>query len=90
MAGLVSVTRKGESGTVYGPEEAVSRYQALKAYTQDAAYLTWDEAKKGSLTPGKLADMIVVDRNLLTVPEDEILKAQVDMTIIGGKTVFKR
>ena len=86
----VSVTRKGESGTVYGPEEAVSRYQALKAYTQDAAYLTWDEAKKGSLTPGKLADMIVVDRNLLTVPEDEILKAQVDMTIIGGKTVFKR
>ncbi|MBB5987101.1 amidohydrolase family protein [Sphingobium lignivorans] len=86
----VSVTRKGESGTVYGPEEAVSRYEALKAYTQDAAYLTWDEAKKGSLTPGKLADMIVVDRNLLTVPEEEILKAQVDMTIIGGKTVFKR
>lgn len=86
----VAVTRKGESGAVYGPDEAVSRYEALRAYTQDAAYLTWDEAKKGSLTPGKFADMIVVDRNLLTVPEDEILKANVDMTIIGGKTVFKR
>jgi len=86
----VSVTRKGESGTIYGPEEAVSRLEALRAYTQEAAYLTWDEAKKGSLTPGKLADMVVFDRNLLTVPEDEILKAQVDMTVIGGKTVFKR
>ncbi|PHP20219.1 hydrolase [Sphingobium sp. IP1] len=86
----VAVTRKGESGTVYGEEEAVSRYEALKAYTQDAAYLTWDEAKKGSLTPGKLADMIVMDRNLLTIPEEEILKAQVEMTFIGGKMVFKR
>lgn len=85
-----AVTRKGESGTVYGAEEAVSRYEALKAYTQDAAYLTWDEGKKGSLTPGKLADMIVLDRNLLTVPEEELLKAQVDLTIIGGKIVFRR
>lgn len=86
----VAVTRKGESGTVYGADEAVSRYEALKAYTQDAAYLTWDEAKKGSLTPGKFADMVVIDRNLLTIPEDEILKARVEMTIIGGKTLFRR
>jgi predicted amidohydrolase YtcJ len=86
----VSVTRKGESGKVYGPDEAVSRLEALRAYTQEAAYLTWDEAKKGSLTPGKFADMVVFDRNLLTIPDDDILNAKVDMTVIGGKTVFKR
>ncbi|OJW57621.1 MAG: hypothetical protein BGO57_00355 [Sphingomonadales bacterium 63-6] len=86
----VAVTRKGESGTVYGMDEAVSRIAALRAYTQDAAYLTWDESKKGSLTPGKLADMIVLDRNLLTIPDDEILQTKVDMTVIGGKVVYKR
>ncbi|MCJ2185834.1 amidohydrolase [Novosphingobium beihaiensis] len=86
----VAVTRKGQSGTVYGADEAVSRIAALRAYTQDAAWLTWDEKKKGSLTPGKLADMIVLDHNLLTVPEEEILDTRVDITIVGGKTVYRR
>lgn len=86
----VAVTRKGQSGTVFGADEAVSRYEALRAYTQDAAWLAWDEKKKGSLTPGKFADMIVVDHNLLTVPDDEILKTKVDMTIIDGKLLYRR
>ncbi|RKF23538.1 amidohydrolase [Altericroceibacterium spongiae] len=86
----VAVTRQAASGTVYGKDEAVSRIEALRAYTQDAAYLSWDENKKGSLTPGKLADMIVLDHNLLTVPEAQILDTKVDMTIIGGKVVYQR
>jgi len=86
----VAVTRKGESGQVYGPDEAVSRIEALRAYTQDAAYLSWDENKKGSLTPGKFADMVVLDHDLLTVPEDQILSTKVDMTVVGGRIVYER
>jgi len=86
----VAVTRKGASGTQFGADEAISRLEALRLYTQEAAYLSWDEDMKGSLTPGKLADMIVLDHNLLTVPEEDILDTRVDMTIIDGTIVFER
>jgi predicted amidohydrolase YtcJ len=86
----VAVTRKGESGRVYGADEAVSRIEALRAYTQDAAYLAWDERKKGSITPGKMADLVVLDQDLLSVPDDDILKTHIDMTIVGGRVLFTR
>lgn len=85
-----AITRKGPDGKVFGADEAVSRRQAIRLYTRDAAYLTWDEAKKGSIEPGKFADMIVLDRDLLTVPAAEILDTRILTTIIGGKIVYQR
>jgi hypothetical protein len=91
MVGLYgAVTRKGMSGKVYGKEEAVSIKDAIRMYTRAGAYLSWDETKKGSLEPGKLADMIVLDRDPLTIEPAELLKANVDLTIVGGKVVYDR
>jgi hypothetical protein len=91
MVGLyAAITRRGQSGDVYGAEEAVSREAAIRAYTRDAAYLAWDEAKKGSIEAGKFADLIVLDRDILTAPEAEILETKVDLTMIDGRIVYAR
>lgn len=91
MVGIyAAVTRKGMDGKVIGIEEAVSREEAIRLYTQKAAYLAWDENKKGSIEPGKFADMIVLDRDLLTEPADDILSTKVDMTIVAGKIVYEK
>ncbi|MCL4854870.1 MAG: amidohydrolase, partial [Bryobacteraceae bacterium] len=67
-----AVTRKMKDGAVLHPEERISREEALKMYTIWAAYLQFDEEKKGSIEPGKLADLVVIDRDYMTCPEDEI------------------
>jgi predicted amidohydrolase YtcJ len=91
MVGLyAAVTRKGMSGKVYGEDEAVSIQDAIRMYTRAGAQLSWDEAKKGSLEPGKFADMIVLDRDPLTGDPDELLNTKVDLTIVGGKIVYDR
>jgi predicted amidohydrolase YtcJ len=86
-----AVTRKGRSGErVYGAEEAVSIQDAIRMYTYNTAYMNHDEKKKGSLEAGKLADMIVLDRDPLTIPPEQLLTMQVDMTFIDGKQVYAR
>ena len=91
MVGLyAAVTRRGPDGRVLGPQEAISRAQAIRLYTREAAYLAWDENKKGSLEVGKFADMIVLNQDLLTVPPEQILSTQVDMTLVDGKVVYDR
>jgi predicted amidohydrolase YtcJ len=91
MVGLyTAVTRKGQSGTVYGAEEAVTIQEALRMYTANGPYLTWEEKIKGTIEPGKLADMIVLDADPLTNPPEALLKTNVDLTIIGGKVVYDR
>src|SRR5262245_33239665 len=91
MVGLyAAVTRKGQSGATLGAEEAVSMQEAIRMYTANGPYLTFEEKTKGTLEPGKLADMIVLDRDPLMVPPDELLKTQVDLTIVGGKIVYVR
>jgi predicted amidohydrolase YtcJ len=91
MVGLyAAITRKGRSGEVHGAEEAVSRPMALRMYTADGAYLSWEEKVKGSLEVGKLADMIVLPADPLTVPAEQLLSMKVDMTFIGGKLVYDR
>lgn len=91
LVGLyAAIMRKGADGKVFGVEEAVSREQALRLYTIDAARVAWDENKKGSIERGKFADLIVLDHDLLTVPAPQILETKVDMTILAGKIVFKR
>jgi predicted amidohydrolase YtcJ len=59
-------------------------------YTANGPYLSWEETIKGTLEPGKLADMIVLDRDILTVPDEQLLTLQVDRTYLGGKLVYVR
>jgi predicted amidohydrolase YtcJ len=72
------------------PEEALNREQAIRFYTRNNAYLLFCEDRLGSLEPGKLADFVVLDRDILTCPEDEIRDIQVRSTYLNGKSVFER
>jgi len=85
-----SVTRKLKNGTVFYSDQRMTRLEALRSYTLSAAYGAFEENVKGSLTPGKLADITVLSRDILTVPDDDILKAMVVHTIVGGKVMYTR
>ncbi len=76
--------------TVLHPEQRVSRAQAIRFYTIQNAFLTFEEKEKGSLEAGKLADLIVLDRDILTCPADAIRTTQVLETWLGGKQVYAR
>jgi hypothetical protein len=71
------------------PEQRLSREQAIRLYTINNAYLTFEEKEKGSLEAGKLADLIVLDRDILTCPTDEVRTIQVEQTYLGGKIVYQ-
>ena len=86
----VAVSRKNKSGRVYGVRQKLTRTEALRCLTSTAAYLSFDEKKKGTLEPGKLADLVVLDRDFLSCAEEEILQMKVLTTIVGGKEVFKK
>ncbi len=86
----VMVARKDINGKPYGASEAINREQALRLYTSAAARYTFDEGRKGTLEPGKLADLVVLSADYLTVPEDQIKDIKADVTIVGGKVVFQR
>lgn len=85
-----SVTRRMADGRVFVPEQRMTRRQALRSYTLDAAYAAFEEDLKGSLTPGKLADVVVLSEDIMTVADDEIRQAQVVVTIVGGKVLYER
>ena len=72
------------------PRQKITVAEALRAYTIDAAYASFSEKSLGSLEVGKLADMVVVNRNLFEIPANEINGAQVEATIVGGKVVYRR
>jgi hypothetical protein len=78
-----------ESGRVLAPEERISIEQALALYTRNGAYAGFEEGRKGTLEPGKLADFIVVDRDVLTVPADELKDVKVLQTFVGGRSVYQ-
>jgi predicted amidohydrolase YtcJ len=85
-----SIARKTEvKGIQMGTDQKISREEAIKLYTVNGAYHTFEEYIKGSIEPGKLADLIVIDRDILMCPEDDIKDTKVLMTILGGKTVYK-
>jgi predicted amidohydrolase YtcJ len=85
-----AITRKNEAGNKeYFPEQKLSIDDALTAYTVGAAYAEFAEHDKGGLAPGKLADFIVLDRDLTKVSPAEILKTKVLRTVVGGKTVYQ-
>jgi hypothetical protein len=85
-----SVTRKTREGTVFVPEQRVTREEGLRAYTLNNAYASFEEKELGSLTPGKYADIVVLSKNIMTVPDDDIPTARVDLTILGGKIRYER
>jgi len=88
-----AVARKTLKGTPEGgwfPEQRISVKEAIKAYTINNAFAAFEDDIRGSLEAGKLADITVFDRNLLEIPEDEILKVEVIYTIVDGKVVFER
>ena len=83
-----SVARKLKDGTVFYPEQRMTRMEALRSYTINAAYAGFEEGIKGSLTAGKLADVTVLSKDLLTIPEDQIPTTKVLYTIVGGKVQY--
>jgi hypothetical protein len=85
-----SVTRQTAAGWRFFPEQAMTREEALRSYTRDAAYAAFEEDVKGTLTPGKYADVVVLSEDILTVPEDRIRAAEVVYTIVGGRVVHER
>jgi len=86
----VAVTRKTDAERELGPEQKISAYEGLKAYTLNSAYACFEEDKKGSIEPGKLADFAVLAEDPLTVPPERIKDISVDSTIVGGKVVYKK
>lgn len=84
-----SVSRRLPDGVTFFPEQSMTREQALKSYTLDAAYAAFEEDLKGSLVPGKLADFVVLSKDLMACPESEIREARVLATIVGGKIEFQ-
>ena len=88
-----SVSRKTLNKTPIGgyePDEKMSRYEALKSYTINAAFAAFEENIKGSIEVGKLADFTVLSQDIMSVPEDSILNTKIEMTIIGGEIVYLR
>jgi hypothetical protein len=84
-----AVTRRAESGQTLLPEEAISPLEAVKLYTVNAAYTSFEDDIKGSLAPGKLADIVVLSDDPTSVPPEKIKDIKVEMTIIGGKVVWE-
>lgn len=84
-----TVTRVLSDGSVFYPDERLSREQALQSYTLNNAYAAFEEDIKGSITPGKLADITVLSEDILTIPDEEILSARVLFTIVGGVVKYR-
>jgi predicted amidohydrolase YtcJ len=85
-----AVSKKTRDGTRFVYEQHMTREEALRAYTMSNAYAAFEEHLKGSITPGKLADLVVLSKDIMRVPEDEIPTARVDLTILGGRVRYQR
>jgi predicted amidohydrolase YtcJ len=90
LAMQTAITRKTESGRVIGPQQRISREDALRMFTIDAAWMSFDEKRKGSIEVGKLADLAILTGDFLATPESELNKLRAQVTIVGGKVVHER
>lgn len=88
LAMWTMITRTTEKGTVIMPDEGVSREEALKMFTINNAYASFEESIKGSIEPGKLADLAVISDDILTCPADQIKNIESELTLTGGKVVY--
>jgi predicted amidohydrolase YtcJ len=82
-----AVTRKTVYGRVLGEDERISRQEALRLYTSASAWVTFEDTQKGSLAPGKLADVAVLDRDLFSVDDEQIKELHSVLTLVGGRVV---
>lgn len=85
-----TVSRVLKDGSVFFPDQRMSRMEALESYTINGAYASFEEDIKGTLTPGKLADITVLSKDILTIPEEEIPTAEVVYTIVGGEVKYRK
>jgi hypothetical protein len=85
----MAITRRTQDGSVLGPDERVTREQALRMWTLNGAWMTFEETQKGSIEPGKLADLTVISKDYLSCPEDEIKDIEALQTVVGGKVVYE-
>jgi predicted amidohydrolase YtcJ len=85
----MAITRQTVSGAIINPEQRVTREQALRMWTVNGAYLSFDEKSKGSIEVGKLADLIVITKDFLSCTEDEIKGIEVLLTVVDGKEVYR-
>lgn len=85
-----TVTRRLRDGSVFYPDQRMTRDEALRSYTIQNAYAAFEEQSKGTLKPGKLADITVLSRDILTIPEDQILSTDVVYTIVGGQVRYQQ
>jgi len=85
-----TVTREMADGRRFHQEQRLTRLEALQSYTRNNAYAAFEEDLKGSLAPGKLADFVVLDRDILSVPDAELAQARVLTTVLGGRVVYRR
>ena len=85
-----SVSRRTDDGDLFYPGQAMTREEALASYTLNAAYAAFEEHLKGSLQIGKLADIAVLSKDLMTIPVEEIPSTRVDITILGGRVTYSR
>lgn len=85
-----ATTRRTESGAVVSGDEAVTREEALRMMTSEAARFSFDEDKRGTIEPGRLADFVVLDDNILTCPPERLRSIHADLTVVGGRIAFDR
>jgi len=84
-----AVTRRMNNGEIFEPGQRMTRDQALRAATLNAAYAAFEDKIKGSLEPGKLADMVVLSHDILTMPAEELSEARVELTLVGGEVRYR-
>ena len=87
---FASVTRQLSDSSAFFPEEKMTRMEALKSYTINGAYASFQDEKLGSLEIGKLADIVILTNDLTTIADENILKTKVETTIVGGKVLFTK
>jgi predicted amidohydrolase YtcJ len=85
-----TVTRKTKDGTVFFGDQKMSRAEALKSYTWNGAFAAKEDHLKGSIAVGKLADITVLSKDIMTIPEDQIATTQAVYTIVGGKIAYSK
>ena len=85
-----SVSRRVPDGSVFYPEQRMGRLEALRSYTINGAYAAFDEESRGSLKVGKYADLVVLSKDILTIPEQEIPSTATRYTVVGGKVRYRR
>jgi predicted amidohydrolase YtcJ len=85
-----TITRKTNTGAVFYGDQKMSRAEALKSYTWNGAYAAKQESLLGSLAAGKLADITVLSKDIMTIPEEQIPSTTVTYTIVGGKVAYAR